>query len=96
MIVRTVNQRDRTSETHGLFDRRNIAVGTICMLLYVELSMALSALLRKMTGKDWFIPSLVAAFLLVTLLYGKLDEWFGQEPSPRQRDPRGPPTSREY
>ena len=89
MIAQTVNERDRTSGRRGAFDRRNAALGTICLVLYVDLTMALDALLRTVTGKGWFIVSLAIAFLLVSLLYGKLEEWFGLGPGPPQTDPPG-------
>jgi len=89
MIVQTVNERDRTSRRRGSRDRRAAGLGTICMVLCVNLTMALQALLRTITGKSWFIASLVAAFLLVFLLYGKLEEWFGLGPGPPQTDPPG-------
>jgi hypothetical protein len=89
MIAQTVNERDRTSGRRPAFDRRNAALGTICLVLYVDLTMALTELLRTVTGKSWFFVSLVVAFLLVSLLYGKLEEWFGLEPAPPQTQPPG-------
>lgn len=87
MIVQTVKKRNPISDRQGSFDRRNAALGTICLLLYVEISMALGALLRTLTGRNWFVPSLVVTFILVSLLYGQLEEWFELEPGPPQPDP---------
>jgi hypothetical protein len=82
-----VKKGNPISDRRGSFDRRHAALGTICLVLYVEMSMALGALLRTITGKNWFVPSLVVTFFLVSLLYGKLEEWFGLEPVPPQPDP---------
>ena len=51
----------------------------MCLVLYVELSVALRFLLQMITGKSWFFTSLAIPFLLVAVLYAKLEEWFGPE-----------------
>ena len=51
----------------------------MCLVLYVELSVALRLLLQMITGKSWFFTSLAIPFLLVSVLYAKLEEWFGSE-----------------
>lgn len=87
MNVQTISQRNRTSRPGRGFDRRNAVLGTLCLLVNVALSVALHALLRTVTGDNWFFASLAAAFLVVTLLYGRLEAWFGLEPAPQPARP---------
>lgn len=51
----------------------------MCLLLYVELSVALRFLLQMITGQSWFFTSLAVPFVLVSVLCTKLEEWFGPE-----------------
>ncbi|HMD70368.1 MAG TPA: hypothetical protein VKF41_03450 [Bryobacteraceae bacterium] len=82
MVVQIVIERNKTTRPGRGIHGRNAALGTLCLVLYVAMSLALHALLRTITGESWFIVSLAASFLVVALLYGKLETWCGLEPEP--------------
>jgi hypothetical protein len=92
MIVQIVMERNRSPHSRGFLGRKDRALGTMCLVLYVELSVALRVLLQLITGKSWFFTSLAIPFLLVALLYVKLEEWFWAEPAGRS-DPGLPAAS---
>jgi hypothetical protein len=75
-----VSQSKKSSGLDRVSRRRNAALGTMCLVLYVELSVATRVLLQMITGKSWFITSLVVPFLIVSVLYFKLEEWLWPEP----------------
>jgi hypothetical protein len=81
MIDQTVKGQTPTSRPPGSSGRRGIALGTLCLFLYVELSVATRALLQIIGVRSAFLASLAIPFVLVFLLYPTLDRWFGPEPS---------------
>lgn len=98
MIVQTLMERKQSSRPRGFLGSKNRALGTMCLVLYVELSVALRVLLQLITGKSWFFTSLAIPFLLVAFLYVKLEEWFWPEPAGRSDSgvrPASPPAERD-
>jgi hypothetical protein len=65
----------------------------MCLVLYVALSVALRFLVQMTTGKSWFFTSLAIPFLLVSVLYAKLEEWFGTEREGRSGGAMPPETT---
>ena len=61
----------------------------MCLVLYVELSVAMRILLQMITGKSWFVTSLAIPFLLVSVLYFKIEQWLWPEPSGRNEPAEG-------
>lgn len=84
--MRERNEPQRPSRSSA---GRNAALGTMCLALNVAMTLALQSLLRTLTGDTWFLVSLAAAFLAVSLMYGTLEGWCGLTPEARQTSPLG-------
>jgi hypothetical protein len=94
MAPRTASERNRPPRSGLSLAGRNAALGTLCLVLCVELTLAARLLLETVTGKSWFVVSLAAGFLAVALLYGKLEACCGLDAAPaRAHSPSGSPPS---
>jgi hypothetical protein len=77
--------------THTRSAARMAVLGTACLVFYVELSVALRLLLQQITGRTWFITSLVVPFALVCLFYRAMDQWVRGTPVDVQRETESAP-----
>lgn len=73
------------SETRTSRERLNRSqwntLATICLVLLIEISVAVQLLLQQLTGERWHGTSLALAFVAVFLMHQPLEQWIWGDPS---------------